>query len=55
MNDAAWQAVRTLLGSREAYAAALAENFASLTDDQKRALARGLRARGRRVPHALRV
>lgn len=55
MSDEQWQAVRTLLGSREAYAAALGENFSTLTDDQKRALRKGLTARGRRVPQALRV
>ncbi len=49
MTDAEWLAVRTLLGSREAFAEAAATGFAGLTDEQRRALVKGLRARGRRT------
>lgn len=55
MPDDEWKTVRTLLSSREHYAAALADNFSTLTDDQKRALRKGLIARARRVPQALRA
>jgi hypothetical protein len=55
-----WLAVRTILGSRAAFAEANATGFAALTDEQRVALVKGLRARGRgtdamRVRHGVTI
>jgi hypothetical protein len=60
MTNEEWLAVRTLLGSRDAHAAASATGFVGLSDEQRRALAKGLRARGRftdamRVKHGVAI
>jgi hypothetical protein len=54
VNDQEWRTVRTLLCSRAAFAAAVANDFAGLSDDQRRALRKGMLARARVWPNTVR-